>query len=270
MEAARCENLTTAAVLIAGLAIDPALSAPAPPADPEGETTATERTESDEVVPIPPEPRDAAEAASPPNPADVPNAETVVDAAPTTPSPRTDVRERPKGPRVGGIVVADLGASLGRVAGPGGMLRLGGGIEVGDGVAFRGLVRATGVGPSVGEVDGSGGVFGAALFGLAGCGVVPFGERWAAVGCVGSDVGVALARGRDIDNVRSARAPWWGVDGELGLEVDVSRRVALTLRGDGGGVLAAPSFVVDGRGRVCCRRWSASARAGLRVRWGAP
>jgi hypothetical protein len=245
-----CEDLASAAVLIAALAIDPDVVPPDPNAGAD--------------VPPPP----LVEQRSEPEPevgsADPARSDDVVAFLPATDDARS--RERPR--ELVGVVQLGVGVGIGRLAAPLPMAlgRLGGGIEH---RAFRGLVRVSGFGPSDGDVPGSsgGGTFGAVTGGVAGCGRTR-GSPWSFVGCLATDVGSAHGRGRRIQNTRSNRSVWWGVEAEATVEYAFNRRWSLSGSVEAGVTPLRTRFVVDGQGHACCVRWGAGLRAGVLARFG--
>ena len=242
-----CRDLADAAVLGAAIAIAPGLNL---------EPTAT---------PLPP-------------PALVPP--VIPPALETSPPPVTPTRtevlvpEPPPGrvptrPRWRGVTSAELGLTAGRLAMP----RPHPGAQLGLGAQRRHvrlLARAEGQGPSRNAVRGSrpGGIFGSVGAGFSACTLtVSAPARF--VGCLGTSAGLALARGRNTRfTTHSANSVYWGVDADLGAELAVRPRLAMTVRASGGALLARPDFVLEGVGRACCTRWHGSLRAGLLATWG--
>jgi hypothetical protein len=259
VQAVDCEDLASAAVLIAALAIDPDIVPPDPDVDAEvdaGDPTHGEDDPgSDEGVPE----------QERPVPSPDPDPEPPVE---TTTTEMDDARLAGAPRELAGVVHLGVGLGLGRLAAPMPMLlgRLGAGLERG---AFRGLVRVSGFGPSTGDVSGfpGGGRFGAFTGGIAGCGRTR-GTPWAFVGCLATDLGVALGRGLGTQNVRSNRSLWWGVEAEAAVEYAVNRRWSLTGSVDGGVMPVRTRFIVDGQGHACCVRWSAGMRLGVLARFG--
>lgn len=271
VEAASCEDLAEAAVLIAAIAIDPDLVPPTSE-PPVTDVAPAEPLPTEGGVPSPP--AEDTPTASEPAPREVTQVSTPPEnaTAPHPPSRTFDMpptRARPRAPSsVVPIVTVDLGVGFGRLAAPIPMAmgRAGAGVEIG---AFRGLARISGFGPSRGEVAGfsTGGLFGAITAGIAGCGRTP-GSRWTFVGCLATDAGVAFGRGRGTIRTRSAISPWWGIEAEAGVERALGRRWALALRADGGVMPVRTDFSVDGQGRACCVRWGAGLRLGVVGRFG--
>lgn len=260
LTAERCEDLASAAVVIAALAIDPELVMDEDATSPDPQPALPQ-------VPVVAPPHDDQTQASQPAPPASQRRPIQPRTEPPHPLPTQPIRSRES---VAGVVLASLGVGLGRLApAPSGLARIGAGVEVGS---FRGLVRVSGLGPSIGTATGAsdvGGTFGAATVGLAACGRLPRATRWSLVGCLASDIGVAGGRGRNTVNTGSARSVWWGIEAELGAEVRVAPRWALALRVDGGAVPGSPRFVVDAQGRACCVRWGAGVRLGALARFGA-
>jgi hypothetical protein len=253
-----CPDLASAAVLIAALAIDPDIVPPEPDTgddEPEAADADVVPEEEPKTPPIEVEPRHAP--TPPPSP-------------PTSPmaSPMQSVDDSTRPRAVVGVVHFGMGLGLGRLAAPLPMLlgRLGAGIERG---AFRALVRASGFGPSVGDVPGfpGGGTFGAFTGGAAGCGRTQ-GSPWSFVGCLATDVGLAQGRGRGTATTRSNRSLWWGIEAEAAVEYALNRRWSLTGAIDGGVMPLRTRFIVEGQGHACCVRWSAGLRFGVLARFG--
>jgi hypothetical protein len=231
LEAAHCDELANAAVLIAAIAIDPDLVPPSlEPSDPQ---------------PPPPEQQ------KPP---------------PTAPSPQPS----PTKDRRRHAYVVQLGAGIGfgRLAAPRPMAlaRVSAGVELGW---FRGLARFSGFGPSVGTIEGrrAEGIFGAGTGGVAACGRT-MGTTWSFVGCLATDVGVAAGRGRNVQTPRTNRSLWWGLEVEAGVEYALTPQWSLAARADAAVTPLRTNFIVDGQGYPCCERWGAGLRLGVLTRFG--
>jgi hypothetical protein len=265
VEAVNCEDLASAAVLIAALAIDPDIVPPEPDVvPPEPNVDADEPIGGEDDL--------GSDEAEPelqrPDSSPDPNPEHPV-ATETTETTETDDARLLEAPReLAGVVHLGVGLGLGRLAAPMPMLlgRLAAGLEQG---AFRGLLRVSGFGPSTGDVPGfsGGGRFGAFTGGIAGCGRTR-GTPWAFVGCLATDLGIALGRGLGTQNTRSNRSLWWGVEAEAAVEYALNRRWSLTGSVEGGVMPVRTRFIIDGQGHACCVRWSAGMRLGVLARFG--
>lgn len=243
LRAARCEDLATAAVLIASIAIDPDLT-PTPEPEPTPKPQPTPKLTA--PLPQPPGPPPAAPS----------------DDVPTVPSTRAAATEPPAR-----LLAVGLGAAFLRLASPTAQARLEGGLERDQ---WRATARLLVVGPSVGRAPRgpAGGVFGLVAAGGAGC-FVTAPARWRGVGCLGSDLGMAFGRGRDTTTTaHRVRSVWWDVDARIGAELTLSPRWSATAHLEGGIVLAAPDFIIEGQGRVCCGRYVAGLGMGVVARWG--
>ena len=258
-----CQDLASAAVLIAALAIDPEIVPPDEPVEADDST----RGEHDPGVDEGESEVDERGSDAVPEPLPSPSNNPAVRVPLAQPQP-SDPRPQ-KTPRdLVGVVHLGVGLGLGRLAAPRPMAlgRLGAGLEHG---AFRGMLRVSGFGPSMGEVPGfsGGGRFGGWTGGIAGCGRTG-GSPWTFVGCLGTDLGVAHGRGRGTQNTRNARSLWWGVEVEAAVEYALARRWSLTGSLDGVVTPVRTRFVVDGQGHACCVRWGAGLRLGVLARFG--
>jgi len=262
--ASNCDELTNAAVLIVALAIDPELRPE--PSDAPSVAWEPKAPDPPALILNPPQPSTPAssergavrnESRSSEEPSALTQAGTSVPA----------VRKQARRSKVIPVVAFDLGVGTGRLARlPMPFLRVGAGIDHGR---FRGLFRLSGVGPSVGTVDDqpARALLGLVTLGAAAC-VQSLGSRWRAIGCLGSDVGVAFGTGLQFRTSFTPASPWWGMEGEIGFEARLSARVSLGARAGGGVVLANPRFVVDEQGRACCERFGASLSFGVVTFWG--
>lgn len=238
LEASTCDELTEAAIAIAAIASDPSLLTVGEDVPPPAESSHPSVAEQDPPQPPPPDPQPVAAA----------------------PAIRRDRNQ-----------VLDLGAGVGvgRLAkGPMALLRIGYGLERDR---FRGLVRLSAMGPSVGGLEGrrGRGIFGAGLVGIAGCGRTRT-TPWSFVGCLATDVGIAGGHGQRLDRPRGDVSLWWGLEAEAGVEYAWAPDWSLALRADAGVAPLRTRFVIDEQGTACCERWGVGLRVGVLKRFDAP
>jgi hypothetical protein len=264
-----CRDVAEAGALIAAIAIDPDLTPTEP--EPESPTIPEPAAGTGSGSASTTGPDSTSGSAIEPEPATGPGPEPATGpGSGPGPAPGSGSAPAPAPPRSTPILAADLGLALGRLAQPLPMpyARFGAGFER---ARFRLLARLSGFGPSFGRADNgpAGGVFGLGAIGIAPC-VQSLGTPWRVVGCIATDVGFVGGRGRNTRFDRRTRyAPWWGIEGEVGVEYAIRPSIALALRLDGGGVPVSPNLVIEGQGRVCCVVWGAGLRLGVVGRFGA-